>query len=71
LRFEPLSPEQLQLMHDETLKILDEVGAIIEGEEAREILIGAGCREQGKDYCFRRRWLKIALVPRFQLSCMV
>ena len=50
--FEPLSPEQLQLMHDKTLKILDEIGVIIEGEEAREILMSAGCREQGKRLLF-------------------
>ena len=46
--FEPLAPADLQLMHDQTLKILTETGVIIEGKQAREILLEAGCSENGK-----------------------
>ena len=45
--FEPLTPADLQLMHDSTLKLLSESGAVFEGAEAREILLTAGCREDG------------------------
>ncbi|MFU8794319.1 MAG: trimethylamine methyltransferase family protein, partial [Dethiobacteria bacterium] len=46
--FEPLTADDLQLMHDQTLKILAETGAIVEGKEAREILLSAGCQDDGK-----------------------
>lgn len=46
MNFKPLKTEDLQLMHDMTLKILSETGAIIEGEEARDILLTAGCSEE-------------------------
>jgi len=48
LIFEPLSEADLQLIHDQTLKILADTGAVIEGKEAREILLSAGCLEDGK-----------------------
>ena len=50
--FEPLSAKDLQLMHNTTLKILSETGAVVEGKEAREILITAGCREDGNRLLF-------------------
>ncbi|HSW36522.1 MAG TPA: trimethylamine methyltransferase family protein, partial [Candidatus Limnocylindrales bacterium] len=50
--FEPLSPKNLQTIHDSTLKILEETGARLEGEEARELLIAAGCREAGQRLLF-------------------
>ncbi|MCJ7806484.1 MAG: trimethylamine methyltransferase family protein [Clostridia bacterium] len=50
--YEPLTAADLQLMHDITLNILSETGAVIEGKEAREILLTAGCREAGKRLLF-------------------
>lgn len=52
MTFEPLSSSDLRLMHDSTLKILSETGAIIEGDEAREILMDAGCSEEGNRLLF-------------------
>lgn len=50
--FEPLTAADLKLIHNATLTILAETGAVIEGEEAREILVAAGCREEGKRLLF-------------------
>jgi trimethylamine---corrinoid protein Co-methyltransferase len=47
VRFEPLSANDLNLIHDLTLKILQKTGAVVEGDEAREILLSAGCLEDG------------------------
>jgi len=52
LLFEPLAPSDIQLMHDSTLKLLSETGAVFEGTEAREILVTAGCLEEGKRLLF-------------------
>ncbi len=52
MRFEPLLEKELQLIHDETLKILKETGAVIEGDEARDILLSAGCRQEGQRILF-------------------
>jgi trimethylamine---corrinoid protein Co-methyltransferase len=59
--FEPLTVADLQLMHDLTLKILSETGAVIEGEEAREILFSSGCREEGNRLLFPARLVEDCL----------
>lgn len=52
MRFEPLSPEDLNLIHECTLEILSSTGVVIEGDLAREALFGAGCREEKKRMLF-------------------
>ena len=52
MRFEPLSAKDLQLIHDMTLKVLKETGTLVEGEEARNILLSAGCQEKSKRILF-------------------
>ena len=49
---EPLSVKDLNLIHDTTLKILQETGALVEGNEAREILLTAGCLEDDRRLLF-------------------
>ncbi len=48
MTFEPLSAADLQLIHDQTLKVLSETGVIVEGCDARAILLEAGCLDTGK-----------------------
>jgi trimethylamine---corrinoid protein Co-methyltransferase len=61
LLFEPLKTSDIELMHDSTLKILSETGAVVEGEEAREILLTAGCREAGNRLLFPSRLVEECL----------
>jgi len=61
LRFEPLSGKELQLIHDVTLKILQQTGAVVEGSEAREILLSAGCLEDGRRLLFPPRLVEDCL----------
>ncbi len=53
--FEPLSVNDLHLIHDTTLKILVDTGAFVEGDEAREILLSAGCLEESSRLLFPPR----------------
>ncbi|MDW7740532.1 MAG: trimethylamine methyltransferase family protein [Bacillota bacterium] len=46
ITYEPLTAADLSLIHELTLKILHETGVVIEGKEAREILLEAGCLEK-------------------------
>ncbi len=61
MRFEPLSEKDLHLIHDITLKILQETGAVVEGGEAREILMSAGCLEDGRRLLFPPRLVEDCL----------
>ncbi len=59
--FEPLTLADLQLMHDQSLKILADTGAIVEGKEALEILQDAGCCLEGKRLIFPRQLVEDCL----------
>lgn len=54
MAYEPLTRADLQLIHDQTLKILAETGVVVEGEEAREMLQTAGCRAEEQRLLFPR-----------------
>ena len=45
---EPLSPEQVERIHDGAMRILEEIGIVFLNEEARGILKGAGCDVDGE-----------------------
>lgn len=66
--FEPLTAADLQLMHDSTLKVLSEIGVIIEGDEAREILMTAGCREAGNRLLFTAALVEDCLAQRVPVT---
>ena len=66
--FEPLTAADLQLMHDSTLKVLSEIGVIIEGDEAIEILMTAGCRENGNRLLFPAALVEDCLAQRVPVT---
>jgi trimethylamine---corrinoid protein Co-methyltransferase len=68
LRYEPLTAADLQLMHDSTLKVLAETGAVVEGDEAREILLSAGCREEGDRLLFPAALVEDCLANRVPVT---
>ena len=61
MRFEPLSEKELQLIHDTTLIILQETGAVFEGDEAKDILLSAGCLKDGRRLLFPPRLVEDCL----------
>jgi trimethylamine---corrinoid protein Co-methyltransferase len=68
LRFEPLSEKDLDLIHDVTLKILQETGAVVEGGEAREILLSAGCLEDDRRLLFPPRLVEDCLAHKVPVT---
>ncbi len=55
MRYEPLSASDLRLIHDQSLQILSSTGVFIEGGEARDILLSAGCTDNGARILFPAR----------------
>ncbi len=66
--FEPLSEADIQLIHDQTLKILSDTGAIVEGNEALEILQDAGCHKEGNRLLFPRKLVEDCLANRVPVT---
>ena len=68
MRYEPLTAADIQLMHDSTLKVLAETGAVVEGDEAREMLLSAGCREDGNRLLFPAALVEDCLANRVPVT---
>lgn len=51
---EPVSDEQLELIHDASLRILEQIGIDVLLPQAREIMVNAGATANGERVCFER-----------------
>ena len=62
---EPVSAEQLELIHDGSLRILEQIGIDVLLPEAREIMVKAGATATGERVCFERELImnSIATCP--------
>ena len=62
---EPVSDEQLELIHDASLRILEQIGIDVLLPEAREIMVKAGATAKGERVCFDRELImnSIATCP--------
>lgn len=59
--YEPFSKEETETIHAKTLAILADTGLDIQGEEARQILLEAGCKEKSGRICFPAALVEDAL----------
>lgn len=61
LAFEPFSKKDLEMIHEKSLDILSGIGIKLQGDRAREILLGAGCKVKEGRICFPQVLIEEAL----------
>lgn len=66
--FEPFSSKELELIHAATLRILEQIGVIMEGPQSREILLSAGCAEKNGRITFPPGVVEKALKPAVSIT---